>query len=212
MARTKPRRSAGPRPQRTPSRPTQFRRLGTAVLLVAVAVVAAWIWSTRRPRTPEPAAVNPAAALDARAAFLEGGRLGTAGRHVESIPYFRRALTDMGGMWEGRINLAAALINAGLEVETRLGRVDPALRSSYERVQSVREGIGEARQAMPVARDARARAYTAYQDAQLLQSWGFQWDALVAARAAQSFDPGWELPKRLALDLQRDLARGGTTP
>jgi hypothetical protein len=182
------------------------------MLVVGVASIAAWVWSARRPRTSEPAIVDPAAALDPRAAFLQGGRLGTAGRHVESIPYFRRAVIDMGEMWEGRINLAAALINAGLEVETRLGRVDPALRSSYERVQSVRDGMNEAHHALQVARDARGRAYTAYQDAQNLQSWGFQWDALVAAQAAQSFDPAWEQPRRLVAELQRDLVRGGIAP
>lgn len=211
MTRTKPRRSAAPRsqPNVTPARP---RRLVTALLVIAVAIAASWTWSLRGPRNPEPDVVAPAAALDPHTAFLQGGRLGTEGRHVESIPYFRRALADMGEVWEGRINLAAALINSGLEVKTRLGRVDPALRSSYERVEAVRDGMREAHHALRVARDAHSRAYTAYQDAQLLQSWGFQWDALVAARAAQSFEPDWEPPRRLMLEIQRDLARGGVAP
>jgi len=177
-----------------------------------IAIAAAVVWVTRR-EAIRGTVVSPIDSLDAQTAFAQGGRLGTAGRHVASIPYFRRATTaGMGEQWEGRINLAAALINAALEVDSRLGKADPALRSSYERVQSVVDGMGEARQAMKVARDSRARAYTAYQDAQNLQAWGFAWDALAVAQVAQSLDPAWEPPRRLILELQRDLARGGVAP
>jgi hypothetical protein len=179
--------------------------------MALIAAGAAWVWAAFRPK-PAPPASHPADALDPRAAFLQGGQLGKAGRHAESIPYFRRASVGISGMWEGRFNLAAALINAALEVELRLGKPDPALRSSYERVQTVFEGMGEARQAMQLARDGRMRAYTAYEDAQLLQAWGFPWDALATARAAESYDPDWELPKRLVRELERDLLRGGITP
>jgi hypothetical protein len=180
------------------------------LLVIALAAAATWMWIARRPNAVPQA--DPADALDPQAAFVYGGRLGTAGRHTESIPYFRRAVIGMGGMWEGRFNLAAALINAALEVQTRLGRPDPALRSSYERVHSVFDGMAEARQAAQLARNARMRAYTAYQDAVMLQFWGMPWDALMTARSAERLDPGWDLPKKLANDLQRDLARGGITP
>lgn len=186
--------------------------MGPLLLMVAIAAAVVWTWVSRREATRARVA-SPIDSLDAQTAFTQGGRLGTAGRHVESIPYFRRAtVAGMGDQWEGRINLAAALINAALQVESRLGKADPALRSSYERVQSVIDGMDEARQAMRVARDSRMRAYTAYQDAQNLQAWGFAWDALAAAQAAQSFDPEWELPRRLILELQRDLAGGGVKP
>jgi len=200
MSRAKPpRRPRGTRS--TPSRPAprpRSRWPWLTLLVIALAAGATWMWIARHPKTVPPA--DPADALDPQAAFVYGGRLGTAGRHTESIPYFRRAVIGMGGMWEGRFNLAAALINAALEVQTRLGRPDPALRSSYERVHSVFDGMAEARQAAQLARDSRMRAYTAYQD------------ALMIARSAERLDPGWDLPKKLANDLQRDLARGGITP
>ncbi len=63
-----------------------------------------------------------------------------------------------------------------------------------------------------MARDSRMRAFNAYQDAQLLQAWGFAWDALATAQIAQSIDPAWQPPQRLVLELQRDLARGGLKP
>jgi hypothetical protein len=174
-----------------------------------VAIAAAVVWVSRR-EAIRGTVVSPIDLLDAQTAFAQGGRFGTAGRHVASIPYFRRATAaGMGEQWEGRINLAAALINAALEVDSRLGKADPTLRSSYERIQSVVDGMGEARHAMRVARDSRARAYTAYQDAQNLQAWGFPWDALAVAKVAQGLDPTWEAPRRLVLELQRDLARGG---
>ena len=179
--------------------------------MAVIAAGATWVWLAFRPKASAPAP-HPADALDPREAFVTGGKFGTAGRHIESIPYFRRATVGMGELWEGRFNLAAALANAALEVEPRLGRIDPALRSSFERIQTVLDGMAEARHALRIARDGRARAYTAYQDAQLLQAWGFPWDALATARAAQQYDPGWEPPRRLVNDLQRDLARGGMTP
>jgi len=207
------RRLAGPNSTLPRSSPRSSRnRLTIVLMLVAIAVIVAWIEISRR-SVPPRLTLHASDSLDAQSAFAQGGRLGTAGRHVESIPYFRRATTaGMGEQWEGRINLAAALINAALEVDSRLGKADPALRSSYERVQSVVDGMGEARQAMRVARDSRARAYTAYQDAQNLQAWGFAWDALAVAQVAQSLDLTWEPPRRLILELQRDLARGGVAP
>lgn len=182
------------------------------MLVVAIAAAAVWTWGSRRTHSH----LSPTGAADtlaAQTAFLAGGRLGTAGRHAESVPYFRRAVAaGMGEMWEGHFNLAAALINSALEVEPRFGRVDPALRSSYERVHSIFAGMDESRFAMRDARNSRMRAYTAYQDAVMLQFWGMPWDALATAKIAASLDPGWELPRRLVHDLQRDLARGGLTP
>jgi hypothetical protein len=182
------------------------------LLLVAIVAAIAGTWLSRR-EAMRVTITSPADTLDARAAFLMGGRFGTAGRHAESIPYFRRAVAaGMGEQWEGRFNLAASLINAALEVETRLGKADPALRTSYERVQSVFDGMAEARHAMRLARETRMGAYTVYQDAVMLQFWGMPWDALATAKKAASIDPGWDLPRRLVLDLQRDLAHGGMTP
>jgi hypothetical protein len=179
---------------------------------VAIAGGGLWVWTTRRAQ-PHSATVHPADSLDAQAAFLAAGRLGTAGRHAASVPYFRRAVeSGMGEMWEGRFNLAAALINSALEVEPRFGRVDPALRSSFERVQTVFEGMVEARHAAQLARNSRMRAYTAYQDAVMLQFWGMPWDALATAKSAASLDPTWDLPQRLVRELERDLARGGVAP
>lgn len=215
MSRAKPsRRPAGPRPSRKPqaTRPSPGLRLLPLLLIVAVAAGATWWWASRR-SARAPVASGQADSLDAQAAFLAGGKLGTAGRHTASVPFFRRAIAaGMSESWEGHFNLAAALINSALEVAPRLGRFDPALRSSYERVHSVFAGMDEARLAARDARTSRMRAYTAYQDAVMLQFWGMPWDALATAQIAASLDPGWELPRRLVFDLQRDLARGGLTP
>jgi hypothetical protein len=179
-----------------------------------VGIVALTVWTLVARQSPSlRSGGNPADSLDAQQAFLAGGRLGSAGRHAASVPYFRRAAAaGMGDMWEGRFNLAAALINSALEVETRFGRVDPALRSSYERVESLFDGMLEARHAMRIARDSRMRAYTVYQDAVMLQFWGMPWDALATAGTAAELDPGWEPPRRLVRELRTDLARGGLTP
>lgn len=181
--------------------------------MVAMVAAGVWLWVSSRQEAIRPRPLSPAETMDAQTAFAFGGRLGTAGRHAESIPFFRRAAeAGMGEQWEGRFNLAAALINAALEVRSRLGKNDPALRSSYERVQSVFDGMLEARHAVRVARDSRMRAYTAYQDALMLQFWGMPWDALATAKIAAEYDPGWEPAQRLVRELQTDLARGGIKP
>jgi hypothetical protein len=186
-----------------------MHRIGPLLLVVGVVALTVWTLLARQSPSQRPTA-HGADTLDAQQAFLAGGRLGSAGRHAASIPYFQRAVAvGMGDTWEGRFNLAAAQINAALEVAPRFGRVDPALRSSYERVQSVFSGLTEARHAARLARDSRMRAYTAYQDALMLQFWGMPWDALAIAKVAASMDPGWEAPPRLVRELERDLARGG---
>src|SRR5690348_5204599 len=123
MSRAKsPRRSTGTRSTPAPRTSRPLLRPGPLLLLVVIAAAVAGVWLSRREAVRK-TVTSPADTLDARAAFLMGGRLGSAGKHAASIRYFRRAAdAGMGDQWEGRFNLAASLINAALEVETRLGR------------------------------------------------------------------------------------------
>jgi hypothetical protein len=190
-----------PRPSRT------LRIAGIAVVLLAAALL---LWRGPLSRRPAAGADGPGR-QDPRAAFAAGARLAGAGRHVESVPFFRRAAEGR-ETWESRFNLASALGNAALEVRLRSGREQPVMRSSLERVRAVDESQAEGARALELAPDAHARALTLFTRAQQYWAWGFPIDALELARAAREADPSWDAPARFVQRAERDLASGGATP
>lgn len=200
-----------PRPERREARPraaaAPSAALRPVVLAAALAVLATLAWWLLRPHGASPE--DPLATLDAPAAFAEGARLGAAGRHVESVPYFRRAAA-VGGTWESHFNLASALGNAALQVRTRAGREEPAMRSSAERMAMVFEAYRESERALALAREPRQKAMTLFATAQREWTWGLVRDAVEHARAAREADPAWDVPARFLAQAERDLAAGGS--
>src|SRR5207249_11731192 len=81
------------------------------------------------------------------------------GHHLESLPYFRRALAGVReDFWEIHLNYAAALNNAALQAR-RIGGADlPASRASFERAAMLRESLRQLELAERLAPDPRVRA------------------------------------------------------
>jgi hypothetical protein len=203
-----PRPASNPVTASRPWNPIRDARVWVVAAVLVAAAGLAWWRLAPRPTAP-PAAADPAAALDARTAFEIAGRLGSAGRNIESLPYFRRAAEGAPKLWETQFNYVAALANAALEVRTRLGRTDPALRSSYDRIASVRLALSLEARAIATSRTPRTRAYTAYENAMLYLNWGFPLDALAGARRARAFDSSWAAPAELVDQIDRDMSHGG---
>lgn len=185
------------------------RVAAVAAALLALAALA-W-WRQSRPGAAAEGA-DPVAALPGRAALDEGMRLGAAGRHAESIPYFRHAIAAMDGFWAARYDLATALANAALQVRPHGGRIDPLLRSSVERVRNLQEADRELERALPSATSRRALATMLDRRAQVYLTWGMPVDALEWERRARAADPAWSATAANLAHLERDLARGGTAP
>ena len=159
-------------------------------LLVAGAIAAA-LALMRWPRaTRPPTSLDSLADMDPAKAYALALRLGTQGHHLESLPYFRRALAGVReDFWEIHLNYAAALDNAALQAR-RIGGADlPASRASFERAAMLRESLRQLELAERLAPDPRVRA--AVRDARggNLELWGFPWEALEDYREAKRLDP-----------------------
>ena len=157
-------------------------------------------------------AEDPAAAFDPAAALREGTRLGSGGDYARSLPYLKRAARADPGSWEARFNLASSLANTALQVRRHLGRNEPVLRSSVERVAMLGEAERELDTALNGARTPHEAALAMWAKANLYQSWGLPLDALASARRAQELEPTWPVPGRLVAQIEHDLARADSTP
>jgi hypothetical protein len=182
-----------------PGRAVGRARSRTAVLVggvaavVVIALVALQRWQSRGHGAG--AASDEAATMDARTAAGRGVELGQGGRHVASLPYFRRA-AELGTGWVGHWNYAAALNNAAFEVWSRHGVASPASRSAVERLELVRSALAEVEAAEHEAPDARTHAMMELVRGNTLEMWGFPVDALEAYRSARSIDPEYPAARR----------------
>jgi tetratricopeptide (TPR) repeat protein len=164
--------------------------------VVAVAVAASLVaWLALRPqrgsRFPEQAtAPDHAATLTAQAAYDTAVRLSEIGRHEESLPYYRRAVTGTPeNPWVVHFNYSNQLYNMGFQLRRRHGVSVPVVRSSIERVALMREALAELDIAERLTTTARDRAMVLRARAERFQVWGFPWEGFVQLREAQWADP-----------------------
>src|SRR5206468_313657 len=121
--------TTGPRaPLNAPARGFHTRRRWMPAAFAALAMVVLVVVLVRmivpsHPATRAPA--DPAASLDLQAALARALELGRRGRHVASLPYFRR-VADLTPGWIGLWDYAAAMNNASVEVWNRHGVLAPA--------------------------------------------------------------------------------------
>lgn len=188
---------ARPRPQPRPGagaeRPRgRARWPWVAIGVAAIVIGATWSLMRGRPAAQDgtsTATADPAAALTPDAAYQTALGLSTAGRHAESLPYYRRALAGQRSTeWGVRYNLAGELYNVGLETHPYLGGAVPGARSSIERVAMMREALAQMDTAEHLARNAHDRAVVIRTRGEHLQVWGLPWDAFVQLRRAQWTD------------------------
>lgn len=179
-------------------RPPPSGRRGAGRWLVAAALLTSAItvaWLGLRPRGHEPggqahAPVDPASAVPPQVAYEKGLELSRSGRFVESLPYFRRALSGAPpDPWLVHYIHAGVLYSAGLEERGARGISTMAVRSSVERVALMRQALAELDSAERLAPTPRDRATVIRERAMRLQIWGFPWDAFVQLRRVQWIDP-----------------------
>ncbi len=168
-----------------------LRPLPLAAALVVAALAIVLVARGRTPRWAAPAP-DPVAAVEPRAAYARAIELGQAKRFVASLPWFRRASEGIAGDWEVHYNHATALYQASIEVRAHRGRIEPASRSSFDRLAWTRAALEELALAERMAPDDEVRVRVATTRANRFQTWGLPWDAVDGFRGAARFDPRWE--------------------
>ena len=180
-----------------------------AALLVLVAIVIA-VWRlTSLPRGRSIAARHPAEAMDPVEAEAVGSALTRQKRFHESLPYYRRIVEGYGTVWLAHANYSSALHNAAQESHVHLGRLEPAARSSVERMDLMAVALREQDLAELHASSASERALAHFQHGQTLQTWGFPLEALVEYEEAWTLDPGNATVRVVRGRLSALLSRGG---
>lgn len=177
--------AAGPR--RNLSRPIAA---AAAVALVAGIVLWARLGHRDAERSDERDALT---AMTPQAAYESALRLSQDGHHLESLPYYRRALRGpqrVENPWPIHFNYGAALYNVGLQVRALRGVPVPVVRSSIERVALMREALAQLDTAQLLARTPGDRATVMHARGERFEVWGFPWEAFILMRQAQWTDPG----------------------
>lgn len=200
MSRTPGRRSTPPRrpsaaePRATPSgvHGARVRRWAAAAGIGAAAVaVLSFVVHSRNAASH--ARVMTAADSLAQMSTVESWRRGAwvalQDRHVESLPYLRRAASDPQAPYEVHLGLSMELHNASYAGRVRGAIAGHATRSSAERVAVVMESLRESAIAESLAPTPHLRAYIADQRGRTLLVWGFPVDAATEYRHALAVDP-----------------------
>ncbi|MBI1795722.1 MAG: hypothetical protein HYR74_01590, partial [Candidatus Eisenbacteria bacterium] len=166
--------------------------LWIAAALVAAAAIAAALFVTRaRPPAADAGDADDRrlAGLPQTAAYDSALLLSRSGRHVESLPYYRRALNGRLDLtWVAHFNYGSALSNVGLQITDRYGVPTPVTRSSVERVALMRAALAQIDTAERLAAQPAERAMIIRSRAERLQIWGLPWDAFIQFRNAEWAD------------------------
>jgi hypothetical protein len=152
---------------------------------VAVGVVALRARFASPPGTPAGTAADSIARMSAAEAFHRGGELALRARHLESLPYLRRAAHDAGATAGMHYAYSLELHNVAYAGRSRGGMV---ARSSAERVAVVMESLHEAELAESHAPTPHLRALVADQRGRTLLISGFPLDALREFERALAMD------------------------
>jgi tetratricopeptide (TPR) repeat protein len=127
--------------------------------------------------------------LDAEAAYRHAVALQQAGLHLESLPYFRRAMRAQEGIGQLHLEYGEALHNAAIETDLRFGSVRFVVPSSQERTALANEAVLEVRRAVELARTTDERAYALFILGRMQSLMGLQADALESVMAARTLAP-----------------------
>jgi tetratricopeptide (TPR) repeat protein len=175
-------------------------RLASALLLASL------VSCSDKATSPVPITVQSIEqGLDAKAAYERGVALQRAGHHIESVPFFRRAMQAHQEISRLHLEYGEALHNAAIQTDQRFGFVRFVVPSSQERAALANEAILELRRSAELARTADERAYALFILGRTQSLIGIQADALESVMMAQALAPnvsvlgGFELSQRLIL-------------
>ena len=124
------------------------------------------------------------------------------------MPYFRSAVARVPRSWAAHENYACTLFNGAQEARTHLGKVEPATRSSVERMTMIEASFGQTDTAAALAAATPDRALVLLERAQSLHTFGLAIAALVELRRAAALDASPGIG-RTARDAETELRSGG---
>ena len=157
---------------------TRFRWIRVALVLLAIAA-------------PAPARADDPATMDAVSAYREANRLLGVNRLRDSLPYFRRALSQVTtDFCEIHYYYGVALGALSMQYAPRAGGDFPATRSSVERIALAAESLRQLTRAAELARDPAAGSSVRRYRSEVLTAWGFPWEALSSLEEAERAIPG----------------------
>jgi tetratricopeptide (TPR) repeat protein len=182
-------------------------------VLIASLAAGYLVWSRipARPPAGDPRASDPLEGMTAEEAFARGVELGKAGHHQASLPYFRRAASLAPDSWTARENYANTLYDGAQESRSHLGKFEPVMRSSVERMEMIATSFRETDAAAALAGEPTDRAIVLYQLGQSFGTFGFPIDALVAFEKAAALDPA-SAPIGAAVRVSETRLRAGGIP
>jgi len=178
-----------------------------SLALVVLAVVGVTRFRSR-PLAVSPR--HPAESMDPAEAETAGYALFQRGHYQEGLPYYRRVVDQFGAEWMAHVNYSSGLHNAAQESRRHLGRLEPAMRSSFERIGLMGLSLEEEDLAEFHARVAHDRALAVYFRGQTLETWGFPLDALAEYRRALELAPGDSAIRQVVINFTALIAHGGT--
>ena len=138
-----------------------------------------------------PAGAGEAGTMDAVSAYREANRLLGVNRLRDSLPYFRRALSQVTtDFCEIHYYYGVALGARSMQYAPRAGGDFPATRSSVERIALAAESLRQLTRAAELARDPAAGSSVRRYRSEVLTAWGFPWEALSSLEEAERAIPG----------------------
>lgn len=146
--------------------------------------------------------------LAAAQAYEKGLQLQRDGNHVESVPWFRRAMEHHPPHWQLCHDLALALQNAALKTPAP-GGSGAVPRATDARVGAVVEALRQLDRAERLAPGRAERAVVLRSRGHLLRVWGFPAEALFNYERAADELPQWSELRHFIRDYRDVLARGG---
>jgi hypothetical protein len=168
-------------------------------------------WHRQNPAPRTVALSDPAQRLGAEEAFATGLRLGSAGHHLGSLPYFRRAVALAPDSWTARENFANTLYNGAQEARFHLGKNEPGTRSSVERMTMIVESLHQTDTAAALTSEAADRAVVLFQRGQAFHTFGLAIDGLLQFRQAAVLQPANPQVTRALAGATTKLRTGGLT-
>jgi len=164
--------------------------IGRSIVVVLLVLSGTWWgWRTIARRHPGVAPADSLQSIDPKAAYLEGVELVRHGHHVESLAWFRHALALRTDLWQVHADYASALLNSTIQVAPHRGLPGPATRSSWERMNAIREALEHLDRAEGLAREPSYQATVLYVRSTLYANWGLFWNSAVDHRDAGRLDP-----------------------
>src|SRR5262245_8810723 len=144
--------------------------------------------------------------LTAEAAYERAVILQRSGSHLESVPFFRRAVEEHPNVSQLHLEYGEALYNAAFQTDLRFGFVRFVVPQSRERIMLTNAAIQELRRAVDLAQTPDEQAYARFVLGRTQSMIGLQADALESISAARTLAPNVPVLRDLEASTRAILA------